>query len=424
MIKNESLARKRVHMLFREDDSLAYEGAVLRCIVTDETYSVDLHHLDENGGQDINSWFFENLVPVSSNINRQIQLSRTGSVGLFHEISSLSLAGRAQAHFARAMLIRAYACSRLAGFLALNHERDPDQSINMAAFALRTLRGVATTWGVPLAIDTLHRSVIPALVTDGISPRACFHLALGLGAFHCNYGDYDWAFDYYRIAKSFSTFCGEYHRNSEEFGFLISHWRNLLVSTGRLEEASAVRDYLLSRNVYPGMTHGKANNLLWTLRAKSSAFISPEEIIENIANFESTILLSGSLRDWPPKMVPNSGLTAWTHAGYLSLIAEAENRIGAKTDAVDTVATTAKLLSQYRLSPSFFAGNLPIYREVTNVRKHDLAFSFDFQTPEALQRRHYRNALYPPLSFREASLTVKEILQTRLSGVFATPRKL
>jgi hypothetical protein len=259
---------------------------------------------------------------------------------------------------------------------------------------------------------------------DGVSPRACFHLALGLGAFHCNYGDYNWASSYYRVAKSFSTLCGEYHRSSEEFGLLISHWRSLLVSTGRLEDASAVRDYLLSRSGYLGMSNGKANDLLWTLRAKSSTFISPEEIIENIAKFESNILIGGSLRDWPPKMVANSGLTAWTHAGYLSLIAEAENRMGAQTDAVDTVATTAKLLIHYRLSPSFFAGKLHVYREVSNARKHDLAFSFDLQTPEDLLRRHYRTGLYPPLSFSEASRKVMDLLMTRQRGIFAPPRKL
>jgi hypothetical protein len=412
MIKNESSAKRKAYQLFREDDALAYEGAVLRCIVTDEIHSVDLHHLDEHGGQDANSWFFENLVPVSSSINQKIQKSRIGSVGLFHEITSLSLAGRATAYFARAMLIRAYACARLAGFLALNHERDPDQSICLAAFAIRALRGVATQWGVPLAVDTLHRSVIPILAMDSVSPRACFHLALGLGAYHCNYGDYDWAAGYYRIAKSFSTLCGEYHRNSEEFGFLISHWRSLLVSTYRLEDALIIRDYLLSRSGYLGTSHGKANDLLWTLRAKSSTFINPEEILENIAKFESTILLSGSLRDWPPKLVNNSGLTAWTHAGYLSLIAEAEYRMGALTDAVDAVATTAKLLRHYRLSPSFFAGKLPVYLEVAKTRKHDLAFSFDLQTPEDLLRRHHRNVLYPPLSFREASRKIMELLLT------------
>jgi len=416
MIKNESLARRRAYLLFRENDSPAYEGAVLRCIVTDEIHSVDLHHLDEHGGQDENSWFFENLVPVSSSINRLIELSRLGSVGFFHEISSLSLAGRAQAHFARAMLIRAYACARLAGFLALNHERDPDRSICMTAFALRTLRGVATTWGVPLAIDTLDRSVIPVLATDGVSPRSCFLLALGLGAFHCNYGDYDWASGYYRIAKAFSKLCGDFHRSSEEYGMLISHCRNLLVSTGRLKEASAVRDYLQSRNGYPGTSPNKANDLLWTLRAKSCTYISPDEIIENIAKIENTILLSGSLRDWPLKIVPNSGITAWTHAGYLSLIADAENRMGAQTDAVETVVTTAKLLNHYKLSPSFFAGKLPVYREVASIKKHDLASFIDFQTPEKLQRRHKRTALYQPLSFCEASRTVMVLLRTRLSG--------
>jgi hypothetical protein len=311
--------------------------------------------------------------------------------------------------------------------LALNHEQDPDKSVILAAHSLLALRGVTPAWGVPLAIDTVDRSALAILGDEDrrrcLSPRACFHLAMAAGAFHRDYGDYERARMYFSLAQSFSRLCGEYHVYTDEFMRLVSHYRVLLIGLGLDQSAALLRDHLRLHSSFFSTPPGQTNELLWTLKPIAGR-TNPEEVLEQLGLLEQTVLVGGSLRDSPPRTIRNSGLTAWTHAGYLSVIAEVDARMRRDKQSLDAIATAAMLLKKHKISPSAVA-QLPILRAVAS-KSGDPAFAFHFRSRGDLLRQYRRTSAFRLLSFQQASYELRcwlfEIAQSRRQEVIGTSR--
>jgi hypothetical protein len=127
------------------------------CVVRGTDAGVDWHHLDENSS----NWFFENIIPIEKTNNGQIEIHRRDSPRQLLpedcEPRVLEIAG--SNNYQKARFHRAYGCTRLAGFLYLNHEKDPNAALRCASLCLVSTRPVIATGGLDLAVDVLRRSV-------------------------------------------------------------------------------------------------------------------------------------------------------------------------------------------------------------------------------------------------------------------------
>jgi hypothetical protein len=118
------------------------------------------HHLDEAKPR---WWDYRNIVPITWDLNNAIdkRQHRLLPTALWPP----TLEDKCREHFRRWRFAQGYACARLGSFLmmptrhdaALEFGRDPDLAIAFCASALVNLRPISA---LPLAVDTLERSVL------------------------------------------------------------------------------------------------------------------------------------------------------------------------------------------------------------------------------------------------------------------------
>jgi hypothetical protein len=127
------------------------------CVVTGRSEHNHWHHLDENH----KNWVAANILPVSPNINHDIeQLRKNSSSPLSTVISPEYLNLRAREHWAYGRFACCYGCGRLGSFIALKHCKDPDLAVQLSTGALQALRPLANNY---YAEDTLHRTLLPVV---------------------------------------------------------------------------------------------------------------------------------------------------------------------------------------------------------------------------------------------------------------------
>jgi hypothetical protein len=133
----------------------------LSCVVTGEDIEYSIHHLDDNPA---NSSSFYNLLPISSELNSNIEYSF--SHDLAPELKSDNLRLKSSEHYARGKYSHAYGCCVLGASLAFpweygwsrNLRVDPDAVIEFSANALLNLRPINE---IAYASHVLSTYVVP-----------------------------------------------------------------------------------------------------------------------------------------------------------------------------------------------------------------------------------------------------------------------
>lgn len=308
-----------------------------------------LHHLNERA-KDSESWFFENLIPICPHDNDEIDESRKS---LNPRVSNVdldpgSLLARSRAVYGDGEVARAYACARLCSFIAWppgrpgwkDPDADPNLTVEAATQCLLCLRIVDPKDAVPLAIDTLHRSILPRLASPQVKRHlidpTLFGLAVAAGAFHKDYGDYVTAAGYFGLAEQYLL-----RVSNATLGLAKAQFENhrLINDVMRLEsgfsgpqDTNAARDRVGSSE-YVRQLGGKMNLLYWKLRELRSRS-EPESITEELKQVPLTYLkLQGHRLKSAQPDDHVSKFTPALEAEYLLIDADARANQGKLRDA-------------------------------------------------------------------------------------------
>ena len=255
--------RPRIPRRLREQ-VLSFYGAV--CIVTGEPSSGnDLHHLDENNA----NHRFENLIPLAATLNNAIERYRSQKNVADGRLRSEALDLQARKKYNAGQFQHSYACNRLASFLCTSWYGQADRAMSHASRALLALRAIDC---VPLADDTLRRTVLSLLDRDGskpsdrINPDSKASLALEISLYFRDYGLLDEAGKWLDLSQRFledSEITSNIGLRQEIEFRIFQHRANLKVARGdRSAELDWTRkaDDKGARYVHE---FGSTNNVLW-----------------------------------------------------------------------------------------------------------------------------------------------------------------
>jgi hypothetical protein len=377
-----------------------------------------LHHLDELGGKPSSS-FFENLVPICAEENNEIEDNRkSGTVeplrGCLRPKNLLELSWDL---YWEGQVLRAYACSRLVSFLAWRPGRpgskvapeaaDRNPPMEMATQCLLCLRVADPEYAVPLAIDTLDRSILPHLKSRSeaypLLDSTLFSLAVAAGAFHRDYGDYPGGGAYFDLAEKYLQRISTAVTREQLDRFDNHRVINSVVgleaqSTDRFNRAemrSRVRD-----SEYGSYLGGRMNVLYWELR-ELRLHCDPERITQELKHVPLAFLNHGAERlrqeAWR-KHIPK--FTPILESEYIVMDADARSNVGLENDARELLRIAAEAYKDGHFGASHIP-NAKVIEDITNRNPGD--FQLPFKQPWALIAPHYRTEKFGAKSFQGLS---------------------
>jgi hypothetical protein len=227
--------------------------------------------LDELGKGNESGWFFENLLPICSDDNDEIEDSRKSGQPLrkSDNLFPPSLLAKSLVFYENGEFLRAYGCARLGCFLAWAPgrpgskvaEADPNPTIELAANCLLYLRLVDPQYAVNLAVDTLDRSVIRRLenpsIETSVTDLTLFLLAVAAGAFHRDYGHHVFTTEYFDIAEKYAEFL--YRPGSKADAYVRFQNHKLINEVGRLEKGRMTKaNTIQTRRTLQDTEYGQA----------------------------------------------------------------------------------------------------------------------------------------------------------------------
>ena len=399
----------------------------------------EFHHLDESGENSAPGWFWENLVPICGGLNRAIQHARRPDlrkelITNHNELKLTALENRYIDYQIRGNLLPAYACARLGSFLAASADARQD-SLRFAANSIWTLRGVEPKLSVPLATDTLSRSVIDYLYIHEKPPeRSIIDLAAAVGSFHREFGDVGPARDYYEIALSLADRLNLDWPDADLLT-LVRNIRVFLGGTSNIISSNGLVDLIRDRTGYPHTLHERLHIQQWNYRQHSrdtparrrrasERFLAEIETIGQ-DYFDRKLVPGGSLTKEDSK--PRAGIivSMWDHAETLCLIGDAYSAQGEGDphgkwsklahDAMDKAAVAQR-------KGHFAVAGLAIPRVFDTLFRayDDRSFAFQFREPNMLARQCWRTAGVGPFRF---SVLSKRLLE-KMKWSIGTDRKI
>ena len=384
----------------------------------------ELHHLNEYGKANEEEWFFENLVPICANDNKAIEDSRKSRtpVSSFENLSPPGLLDRSSRLYEAGEQLRAYACARLGSFLAWAPGRpgwnvrnaDPNLTLRLATQCLLCLRIVDPKYAVPLATDTVDRSILPRLESPSEVRDLCdlglFSLAVAAGAFHRDYRDYDSATRYFDLAEQYSMRLFDPNSLKLDHVRFVNH--RLINSVGLLEAGSVgqqgtghLRDFVREAE-YGQYLAGKMNVLYWSLR-ELRLHGEPEEITDKLKHVPLTYFRSRqrvSIGEWGGR---TPGITPPLEAEYLLIGADAWSKQGRQNDATELLRMASSIYCKGHFGGSHI-GNSEIVDNLLRENRTD--FHFPFKYPSALDLVCPRTQKVGAASFRALSDKLHEKL--------------
>jgi hypothetical protein len=394
--QNKYQAQKRAKAAYKAPLFCAPADRRVPCIihgVPEKTQKVHLHHLNEYGKGHEECWFFENLVPICSADNDEIDDSRRSKTTLAasNTLSPTALLARSLTLYLQGELLRAYGCARLGSFLAWGPgrpgwnitEADPNPTIELATQCLFDLRNVDPQYAVPLATDTLDRSILPRLHHPlheyALTDATLFDLAVAAGSFHRDYRDYARATRYFDLAEQYS----ERLRQTDGYIRFVNH--RLINSVGILETGSTDqlnRDELrnfLAKTEFVSYLQGRMNILYWRLR-ELRLHGDPTQITDLLDDVLSVhysahrLVRARACRDDLPAFSPK------LFAEYLLIGSDAWSRQDRKF-ATQLLRDASKLYKEGHFGASRITGSKFVEGL---VRANPMDFSFPFKNPAAL----------------------------------------
>ena len=421
-------AQKRARQTYRVPLFCAPVDPRTPCVIhgaLKEGQNTELHHLGERGKEHEEQWFFENLIPICPADNKAIEESRKAKSPLStaEDLSPAILLARSWTFYSRGEPLRAYACARLGSFIAWSpgrpgwtiKEGDPNPSLDLAAQCLLCLRIVDPQYAVPLAIDTLDRSVLqrlnePLSNAHAVGNSTLFTLAVALGAFHRDYRDYATASDFFNIADQYSTRLFRPGSTESDYIRFLNH--RLINSVGLLEEGSSdllsrkgIRDFV-SLAEYGQYLARKMNIVYWSLR-ELRTHADPAEITDNVKDVPLAYLKAyRNLRaiEWTDH-IPR--FTPVLEAEYLLIAADAWSQQGRHDDAKELLRLAAKIYEKGHFGASQLLNSHVIESMSKNSPKD---FHFPFKYSSALHEPHYRTRQIGAASFCSMSHKLLEKL--------------
>jgi hypothetical protein len=426
--QNEQSARRHARYLYSVPFFCRRSDTNTPCVIDGETDDTDMHHLDECGKKSKDGWFFENLVPICHRENDEIERSRQAKdPPQFPKLASLS--AYSETHYNAGNLPHAYACARLGSFLAWSQGRrgwrtrqaadeppsDRNQTVLLAAHSLRYLRGIDPGYAVPLAADTLDRSILPHLddppSKSSLLDTTRFSLAMAAGTFHRDYHD-DWAaVRYFDLADRYSDRV-EGHRFTPEYAALINNKRILEIGLSELgqsdqQKIEELRSVLHKNTRYTDTRHGMLNDKQWHLKWLLWNG-DPEEVLHEIKEVEKEYFKSGSFTSVDSKTKNNVRIHAWMRLEYLAMDADARERKGDIKAAEEISKMALRDYREGRLAPNPVA-QPRVLEKLFKERPND--FGFPFRNRASLGRICRRTSGRRVLCFQDLSKEVIEKLE-------------
>ncbi len=418
--QNKYSAQKRAKATYKVPYFCAPEYSGTPCIIhgaLKRGRGTELHHLSELGKAHEEEWYFENLVPICSDDDKAIEDSRKCRVPVSsdEELSPAALLARSFALNARGEYLHAYACARLSSFLAWAPGRpgwqirnaDPNPTLQSATQCLLCLRIVDPEDAVPLAVDTVDRSILPHLESPSevrdIYDLSLFSLAVAAAAFLRDYQDYDSATRYLNLAEQYSMRVFQPNSQNMDYVRFVNH--RLINSVGLLEAGSVdlsgrgeLRD-LVRDAEYGQYLAGRMNILYWSLR-ELRLHSNPEAITDSLKNVplaSLNSLPSASVGSWNDS---KQRFTPALEAEYLLLSADAWSRQGKHGAATELLRIASKLYENGHFGASHIL-NSEIIENLVRVNQND--FRFPFKGPSALNLICPRTQKVGAASFRALS---------------------
>lgn len=419
-------SRKRAKSLYCEED----EQRPFCLLHKPEPEETHLHHLDERR-KDETSWFFENLVPICGNINGEIETSR-GACDFPQNAacSPEALSGLSRISFGLGDALRSYATARLGSFLAAYWTRpgwkrqrrfklqvDRNPTVQLATQCILALRILNPGDAVPLALDTLDRSIVPHLRegrrSSSLSNETLFEICVAAGAFHRDYGDAFSSLAYFNLAGKFSKLV-QGHRLTHKYGQFLNHWLILeleFLKLGRSNQASirSLRN-IVYQSDYANFPHGDMNVCQWLFK-EYLLNDEPERVLDGIKGLEQKYFKANSLATRIPRRKYQLELSTSMHAEYLSIMADANFRLGKKADAADLLEIAVDRYREGRLAINPIAEPI-VVRKLSAL--YPQKFPFTFRRPSDLDVIHPRTKRYGASSFRQISVVLLNRLQEYL----------
>jgi tetratricopeptide (TPR) repeat protein len=240
----------------------------LRCVVTGRDHP-NWHHLDEAVPR---WWHYTNIIPLDAGLNQALDKRRYRYLPA--ELDPNVLEAKGLSHYRHGRFPQGYACDRLASF-QLSPPRgdvpqggtlDPSRALEFAAFSLLQLHALSA---LPLAIDTLKRSVLPVLCSKTVvTRRAAARVVTEIESYYRNYGLLEEAIECCDlVAVLLQT------DNSDNFlvadrARVLQHKGITLGARGQEREAREVLDTAMEE-LQRGARYvdGQGNDALWRARA-------------------------------------------------------------------------------------------------------------------------------------------------------------
>jgi tetratricopeptide (TPR) repeat protein len=396
-----------------------------RCVETKEAV---LHHLDEMGFEGEGSWFFENLVPICGGVNDLIQHARAAD--LRKELISTNQAVGASAlsrlydqYQTKGQLLFAYAAARLGAFLVAS-EKDPKDTFPMLDFATKclwTLRGIEPRLAVPLAADTMERSVLAHVksVTPLDRPLAIrlADLAAAVGSIHREFGDVENAKAYFNIALRLADFA-RLEWFDDILVRLVRNIRVLVAGTFKIDESKRLIELIKTRSKYDATRfHEGMHLLMWTYRqngddgqaSRRDAAEAFEEAVKDLNSRFYDLKYGAGIADPDTRLKTGVLLSQWDATEMRLLLADALATF-AEGDPNGTYGKDAKelmslaLQAQKELNLSMVGLARPrIFETLLKPYENDDIFRVEFREPTMLARICERSAGYDPIPFTDLS---------------------
>jgi hypothetical protein len=444
-VQNERVARR---LLF-ETFSVETEGtSSLHCIVHEgdckDDISADPHHLDESGKDNPHGWFFENLLPLCSNLNEAIQRSRNKRDDLLenHEhLSRASLCELYRRYQITGRLRFAYAAARLGAFLTASGSKTQEnvaESLEFASKCLLSLRGVRPSFSIPLATDTVARSALvlsnPALIISRRMAEAVLSLVVAIASFHRDFGDTEMAFRYYTLAFPLADLAQLDWLDKKLIAF-ANHLRILMSGIGDDVKAHHLLDFIKDKG-YGKTLHEKLNILHWRDRGwpgskRLQRQERAEQFLADIAQLEReyydrAVTPSAAFGDPSSKLKGTTRLSSWDQIEILYLLADAhfflsegESQNGGHSDAAKEALHSASKLQHIGKFAVSGLATQKVFGEILRMYPDDPVFQFEFRSPDMLNVACRRTAGDGAFRFSKLS---NELLQQVTAWLGSAPK--
>jgi hypothetical protein len=404
-----------------------------RCLETKESVP---HHLDESGSEGQSSWYFENLVPICEGLNSLIEHSKATDIrkeliATNLEVGVNALGRLYDRYQTRGQLLFAYASARVGAFLAASEE-NPKDSFAMLDFATKclwTLRGIGPMLAVPLAADTLDRSVLNHVKSVVPLERALAirfaDLAAAVGSIHREYGDVEPAKAYYSLALRLADFAG-LEWSDDILVRLVRNIRVLVAGTLKIEDSNRLVELIKSKSKYDATRfHEGMHLLMWSYRhhlgegltLRRDAAETFQDAVKDINRRFYDPRFGSGIADPNSRLKTGVLLSQWDATEMRLLLADAFATLG-EGDPNGSYAKEAKELmalaiqAQKELNLSMIGLARPrIFESLLRPYENDERFQVEFREPAMLARICDRSASRGSVRFSE--LSERLIMQLR-----------